>query len=233
LVDDPSIYTPLIGDSRPARMLPGVDFWDLWPVREPDGAVARVWGFEVWAGLSAPAEGHPGARHDKARIRLVARGPDGWTDLGPLIPEGASLGSREWAGSLRLDPDFDRLDAYYTAANRRGETAPTFRQPIMGASALLQCAGGRPEIIGWSEHRELITADGVRYLPPAEATGRPGFIKAFRDPFAFRDPGSKQWYLLFTASMASSTTDFNGCVGLAGHAATAGSFSTRLSPQTR
>ena len=162
LVDDLSSHTAVIPD-RPPRLLPAVDFWDLWPVREPNGEMADVCGAEVWAGLSAPASGHPGARHHRARIRLVSRRRDGWADLGMLFPDGASPGSREWAGSLVLDPATGRLSAYYTAAGERGEGAPTFRQRIMGASAVLRCANGGPAADGWSAHRELITADGVRY----------------------------------------------------------------------
>ena len=213
LVDDPSTSTPVI--AAPARMLPDLDFWDLWPLRAPDGAVVAPCGAQVWAGLSAVAVGNPAHRHDQARIRLLLRERDAWTDLGPLFPEGASPGSREWAGCLVLEPGTGRLLAYYTAAGQRGEPTRTFRQRIMGATATLRCAAGRPEISGWSQHREVVVADGIRYLPAVQATGRPGFIKAFRDPFSFSDPASGQTYLLFTASLQDAATDFNGCVGIA------------------
>src|ERR1700686_3012432 len=41
LDDDPSSRTEVLHD-RPPRLLPDVDFWDLWPVRGPDGEVAAV-----------------------------------------------------------------------------------------------------------------------------------------------------------------------------------------------
>ncbi len=213
IVDDPSTFTPVLA-ARPARLLPGTDFWDLWPICAPNGTVATPCGAQVWAGLSAPATGHPSRRHDEARIRLVLLERAGWDDLGQLFPEGASPGSREWAGCLVLEPT-GMLSAFYTAAGERGELTPTFRQRIMGASARLRCVSGRPEISGWSAHRELLVADGVRYLPAVETTGRPGFIKAFRDPFFFSDPTTGQSYLLFTASLQHATTDFNGCIGIA------------------
>ena len=209
--DDPATYTTLIADAGLPRLLPGVDFWDLWPLREPDGEVATVCGSHVWAGLSAPASGHPSGRHDIARIRLMAAGQD----LGPLFPEGASAGSREWAGSTVFDPATNTVLAFYTAAGRRGEPVPTFEQRIMGASATVTCRGGRPEIRGWNTHEELVVADGERYLRAVQATGEPGFIKAFRDPFFFQDPESRESYLLFTASLADAATDFNGCIGIA------------------
>jgi levansucrase len=218
LTDDPTTRTPVIGDEGLPRLVPGLDFWDLWPVRTRDGEVADVLGREVWAGLSAPAVGDPAGRHDVARIRLVARrtdGTPGWDDLGPLFPDGASAGSREWAGALVHEPAGGTLTAYYTAAGTRGETTRTFRQRIMTATATVRLDAARPLVTAWSEHTEALVADGVRYTVVDAADGVPGFIKAFRDPFCFRDPADGQDYLLFTASMAAASTDFNGCIGLA------------------
>jgi levansucrase len=113
-----------------------------------------------------------------------------------------------------LEPGTGGLLAFYTAAGRRGEPTPTFRQRIMVATAVVRCAAGRPEISGWSEHREAVAADGVRYMRAVQAIGKPGFIKAFRDPFLFNDPASGQAYLLFTGSLQDATTDFNGCIGI-------------------
>jgi levansucrase len=212
IVDDPATYTPVIDPGSVRPMIPGTDFWDLWPVRTPSGGVAAWCGREVWAGLSAPAEGHPGRRHDEARIRLVARNGAGWDDLGPLFPDGASPGSREWAGSTVLDGG--RLIAYYTSAGVRGERTPTFRQRLMAASADAGCQDGMPSTAAWSEHAELARADGVRYQPADEATGEPGFIKAFRDPFRYDDAAIGTAHLLFTGSSAGARhPDHNGLVG--------------------
>jgi levansucrase len=69
---------------------------------------------------------------------------------------------------------------------------------------------------GWSGHREPVGADGVVYQPADEATGEPGFIKAFRDPFRYDDPATGLSHLLFTASLAGAEhPDHNGAVGLA------------------
>ncbi len=211
----PENTLPLIGDAGEPHILPNVDFWDLWPIRTSDGQVAEVCGHSVWAGLSAPAFGHPGDRHDSARIRLVGRGDDRWTDLGPLFPDRATAGSREWAGSTVLDPATNQIDAYYTAAGVRGETARSFRQRIMSASGQLRCTNGVPSVGDWSNHHEVVRADGLIYQPANETLGEPGFIKAFRDPFPFRDPADGRQYLLFTASLAHARTTFNGCIGLA------------------
>ena len=74
---------------------------------------------------------------------------------------------------------------------------------------------GLPRLSGWTPHREAVVADGAHYVVVDQEDGEPGFIKAFRDPFPFRDPATGEDYLLFTGSMAGSTTDFNGCIGIA------------------
>jgi levansucrase len=204
-------------DVRP--LVPGLDFWDLWPVREPGGAVAALCGRPVWCGLSAPATGDPGDRHGLARIRLLlgdASSSGTWEDGGPLFGAGESAGSREWAGSTTYDLGLGRLFAYYTAAGVRGEGEPTFVQRIMGTSAPVGCDGGAPRLGPWAPHLELVVADGTRYQPAAEEHGRPGFIKAFRDPFRFDDPATGLSSLLFTGSLAGARAPgFNGLVGIA------------------
>jgi levansucrase len=215
LVEAEAGYLPVIGDEGAPRLLPDVDFWDLWPMRAPDGTLAAPCDAQVWAGLSAPAVGDPGERHDAARIRLIQRDGDGWRDIGLLFPEGSSAGSREWAGCLLFEPDTGQATAYYTAAGARGEATLTFRQRIMSASAELRCVDGLAQLRGWSDHHEVIAADGDRYQPANEEDGEPGFIKAFRDPFVFRDPADGERYLLFTGSLAQAQTRFNGCIGVA------------------
>lgn len=201
----PETMTPVL--DRVPRMLATVDVWDMWPVRTPDGRVAEVCGEELWVGLTAPASGHPGNRHDVARLRLMRRGPGAWDDLGPLFPDGASPGSREWAGSTVLDGG--RLHAYYTAAGTRGGP-PSFRQRLVRAEATVTCPG--PELV-WGEHSEIVAADGERYTVVDQEQGVPGFIKAFRDPQPVVHDGRTS--LLFTASVPHVASDFNGCVGVA------------------
>ncbi len=213
-----SVQTAVIDPAQVRPLLPGADFWDLWPVRTPGGAVASPCGRTVWAGLSAAAVGDPGERHHEARIRLIVRdrAGDGWQDGGPLFPDGASVGSREWAGSTVHDAGSGRLFAYYTAAGVRGEPAPTYRQRILGASAPVRCDADVFAVGPWSEHRELFVADGVRYQEAAQDDGVPGFIKAFRDPFRFDDPATGTSSLLFTGSLAGARSpDFNGLIGIA------------------
>jgi levansucrase len=200
----PETMTPVLRDVP--RMLAEIDVWDMWPVRTPNGSVAAVCGDELWVGLTAPAVGHPGERHDVARLRLMRKASRTWDDLGPLFPDGASPGSREWAGSTVLDGD--RLLAYYTAAGTRGGP-PSFRQRLMVAEATVSCPG---PLLAWGDHREVVHADGDRYTVVDQAEGVPGFIKAFRDPQHVLEDGATS--VLFTASVAHADSDFNGCIGI-------------------
>ena len=207
---------PPIDDAVVVPVVEGIDIWDSWPIRTPDGSVAKVCGRTVWVALAAPASGNPVLRHDVAEHRaFLANGDGTYTDLGPLFRRGDVLGTRQWAGSTRLDGD--RLDAYYTAVGVVGDGPPGFRQRLAAAAATVDCSSGTPRFIGWSSHREILQPDPRRYDSADEIDGAPGFIKAFRDPFPFIDPASGEQYLLFTASLAPSlsTTDFNGAVGVA------------------
>lgn len=224
----PDVALPVLDAAATPRTLPGWDLWDPAPVRTPAGEPARIDGGELWQALSAPAAGDPGARHDIARLRLLAGAPGAWRDLGPLLPDGASLGSREWAASLVLDDDRGTLDVLYTAAGGRDGTLPRFTQRIVATSArAVRTGDGGLRLTDWTPHREVLGADGVLYDHTDADDGEPGFISAFRDPFPFRDPADGREWLLFAASAAGSASTFNGAVGLA---AATGDGGYRLAP---
>ena len=203
---------PVIVPTPP--LLPGVDLWDFWPVQDEGGDVARIAGGALFVMLSAPAVGDPDARHGSARLRLLHRTAAGWTDLGPVFAEGFAPGSRQWSGSATLDPSHSRLTLYFTAAGHRGEAMLGFEQRLFVASAPL--AGGAMPVVGaWSDPVEVVAADDNLYLREMRGGGAIGTIKAFRDPWFFRDPHDATAYLLFTASLAGSTSTWNGAIGLA------------------
>lgn len=198
---------PVIDDAPP--LLPGIDVWDLWPVRHLDGSIAVIVGGALWFALSAPAQGPPVERHARARLRLLHRVDDDWRDLGSALPEGLSPGSREWSGSAVLDAGVVTL--YFTAAGRRGEAVPTFEQRLFVTQATVDGVRLGP----WSVPVEAVASDGADYVVADQRDGTVGTIKAFRDPAYFRDPADGAEYLLFTASLARSTSSFNGAIGVA------------------
>ena len=207
---------PVIDDADVVPVAAGIDIWDSWPIRTPDGSIADVCGHVVWVALAAPAADDPDLRHDLARQRaFVAHDDSTFTDLGPVFDVNDPLGARRWAGSTVLDGD--RVFVYYTAVGIADAEPSGFRQRLAVATGQLSCDKGRPCFDDWSDHVELFEPDLRWYDAADETDGEPGFIKAFRDPFPFVDPATGAEYLFFTASLAPtrSTSDFNGAVGVA------------------
>jgi levansucrase len=194
-------------------VLPHEDIWDMWPVQEQNGSPTVAAGHELWITLSAPARGHPEARHDLARLRLLAKSDDRWKDLGRVFAGDTSPGSREWSGSAVHHPD-GTISIFYTAVGRRGEARPTFTQRVIEARPRLLTDRGRILLEQRVEHREVLRSDGRTYLPADEIDGAPGRIRAFRDPGWFRDPADGHEYLLVAASVAWRDR-FMGAVALA------------------
>ncbi len=196
------------------RLLPNVDLWDYWPVQELDGRVAQIGGGTLYFLLSAAAQGDPEARHGLARLRMMHRTPHGWADLGLVFPDGFAPGSREWSGSTVVDADHTVMTLYFTAAGTRGEKTLGFEQRLFVTHAALIDAD--PPTIGtWSRPVEIVAADGETYLREMSGGGAIGTIKAFRDPYFFRDPADGVELILFTASLAASLSPWNGAIGMA------------------
>lgn len=207
---------PEIRRSDVPPLVVGYDVWDHWPVLEEDGSPAVLAGGLLVIALTAPIVGDPEARHALARLRLLHRSHGGWCDLGNLFPDGFSPGSREWAGSAIVDPAHRRLTVHFTAAGTRGEPVVTFRQRMFETSAELSVANS-VSVGPWSPPVETVIADGILYETEMAGGGAVGTIKAFRDPYFFRDPADGQAYLLFAASRPRSGSEWNGLVGIARH----------------
>jgi levansucrase len=187
----------------------GLLYWDMWPIQDQFGRVAAHHGRELWMALTAPDRGDPGLRHFEAKIRLLERRDGRWRDLGPVLPDQPVPYEREWAGSAMTDGL--RVSLFFTGAGTA--TRPGgYQQALYEAHATLG-ADGLPT--GWSAPALALGAGGVAYQPADAHEGEPGRIKAFRDPAWFRDPADGAEYLVFTASLAGSTSAYNGAVGIA------------------
>lgn len=204
---------PVISRDDQHAIVPGFDLWDFWPVQNLDGKTADIAGGSLWMALAAPAIGDPVDRHLHARIRLLHRADGQWCDLGQLLPEGLNPGNREWSGSAILDAA-DRLTLYFTAAGLGGAEGG-WQQQLYQTYATLDIQDETPRLLNWSAPIESVQSDGRHYVVVDQVDGKPGAIKAFRDPAYFRDPADGASYLLFAASLAASHHSHNGCVGLA------------------
>ena len=197
------------------RLLPDHYLWDLWPVQCADGATAQICDGTLWMILSSPICDDPEARHGMARIRLLHEHSQSgaWCDLGNLLPDDHSPGSREWAGSAIFDPDQSRVTLYFTATGYAGEASLSFGQRLYETSADLAIVNSTPSLQNWSDPVECVANCGTYYMQVDENNGAPGKIKAFRDPAWFRDPAGSD-YLVFAASMPSGGAH-NGAIGIA------------------
>jgi levansucrase len=206
---------PLIEPHAHQPILPGFDLWDYWPVQERDGRTAKIGGGTLFMFLSAPVLPDPEQRHEIARIRLMHETPTGWHNLGNLLPDSLSPGSREWSGSAIVSETHDHLTLYFTAAGHRGEAGKAFDQRLFETRATLSIADGIPLLCDWSPPVESVVADGWVYTRDMAGGGEIGTIKAYRDPAWFRDPFDGSEFLVFAASLAQSRSLWNGAVGLA------------------
>ena len=215
IADMPIPTLPPIDAAAVAPVIPGFDLWDYWPVQEAYGRTASIAGGALHMLLSAQVLPDPEQRHAVARIRLMHQTAAGWRDLGNLLPDGLAPGSREWSGSAIVSPAHDRVTLYFTAAGQRGEAALSFDQRLFECAASLSVRDGVPVLGEWTTPLESVVADGIVYARDMTGGGAVGTIKAFRDPAWFRDPADEIAYLVFAASLAQSSSAWNGAVGLA------------------
>jgi len=205
---------PVIDREGFARITPDLDIWDAWPVQDDDGRPSQIApGETLWMALGAPRFADPDERHAHARIHLLQRLGQNWRDLGPLMPDGFSPGSREWSGSALLGLDGRSLTLFFTATGRRGETQLTFEQRLFSAEATLEVAGKSRAFVDWRNLREIVERDPGHYMASDAGMGTVGTIKAFRDPAYFRDPADERRYLFFAGSRAAPAGEYNGVIG--------------------
>ncbi len=200
---------PLITNEEARPIIPGLMLWDMWPIQTQEGKIAEIAGGSMWMVLSAADHGEPARRHFEARIRLLHHVQNEWRDLGQLLPDAVTPYEREWAGTALLKDDVVSL--YFTAAGT-SDTPGGYQQRLFEAHGNLRPDG---QIVGWTATRESVSNRGQHYEFADQQQGEPGKIVAFRDPGYFYDPADGKEYLLFSASLGSATSDYNGAVGIA------------------
>ena len=200
---------PELAPDRFARPRPDLYYWDMWPVQDCDGRIARIADRELWMVLCAPDNGDPAARHFAAKIHLLRRDGDRWSDLGPALPEFSGPYEREWSGSaIWADGQFT---LWFTGAGLSARPGG-YQQALFETTARTD-GEGLPE--GWTEPKHILADPFPEYLAADAHEGEAGRIKAYRDPAYFRDPADGREYLAFTASRAWSDSEYTGAIGLA------------------
>lgn len=180
--------------------------WDSWPLTDRDGNIASVKGWKVLFALTAPNDVLPGKVHDIATIRyFYSKNGKDWTLGGTLFPEGASLGSREWAGSAMMDDG--KIHAFYTATGHRGEQHLTFEQRLAMASGNIVADKNGVRFENWGDHKIILEPDGKFYQTKEQAQQGEGGGYAFRDPMWFKDPKTEKEYILFEGNSGGVVGD--------------------------
>jgi len=200
---------PPIDRADRSSLAPDRLYWDMWPVQDSSGHKARIAGGELWMALTAPDRGDPALRHFEARIHWLERHDGGWFDLGAVLPDLPVPYEREWAGSALWEEN--GLALYLTGAGI--VTRPGGYQQRLCESYAVFGPDGMPR--HWTPPKRSLTEQGRWYMPADAHEGAAGRIKAMRDPAHFRDPADGSEYLVFTASLAGSASDYNGAVGIA------------------
>lgn len=200
---------PIIEENGPKTLDAGRVYWDMWPIQDRDGFIASIHGRELWMALSAPDRCDPALRHFEAKIRLIERVSENWFDLGDVLPDFMVDYEREWAGSAVTDGK--GVSLYFTAAGT-DQNPGGYQQRLVEAHAIIG-SDGLPH--AWSAPHGSISQFTPHYMLADAHEGEAGKIKAFRDPAYFRDPADGREYLIFTASLAGSNSDYNGAVGIA------------------
>ena len=200
---------PIIKETHHAGLDAGRVYWDMWPIQDKDGYVASIRGRELWMALTAHGCGDPSLRHFEAKIRLIERKSGNWFDRGDVLPEFTVDYEREWAGSAVTDGE--GVSLYFTAAGT-DQRPGGYQQRLVEAHAIIG-PDGLPD--AWTAPRALISEVAPEYMLADAHEGEAGKIKAFRDPAYFRDPADGREYLIFTASLAGTGSNYNGAVGIA------------------
>lgn len=204
---------PVIAAADVRRIGEKLDVWDAWPLADTQGMPVPWRGGELWFALTAPAYDDPEERHGLARIHHFHHIDGRFVHLGRTFPPGFTPGSREWSGTATLREGIVTL--YFTASGKRGERKLTFNQRLFASTTKLLDGDGEA-FAEWSIPVEQAIPHDVFYLSEHEAGGRPGEIKAFRDPAAYWAADGRE-YLLFTASSARSRGLYNGVIGCSVH----------------
>jgi levansucrase len=204
IAPDDTNTKPLIPEDFPLTT-EDVWIWDTWPLTDLDMQPIAYQGWNIIFSLTAPRDIFFGDRHWQARIGyFYSRDARTWTYGGNLFPDGASLGSREWAGSTVLtDDDTGTLQTLYTASGHDdgGINPDDPLQRLAHTSGQIHADDQGVWFTGFDDHQIVAEADGALYQTQEQSESGP-IIYAFRDPFLFRDPTDGRTYALFEGNNA-------------------------------
>lgn len=188
--------------------------WDTWPLRNRDGSITKIKGWQIVFSLTAPNDLVPGDRHNEATIRyFYSRDGKSWQEGGKAFD--APLGHHQWAGSAMYDQSEGQIYHFYTAVSPE----PEFRQrPALAIGASIETGPKGVELTGEQNHVIMGTPDGEMYQTLEQSQDQ-GIVYAFRDPWYFEHPETGEDLVVFEANTPTGSRDpsdpqsFNGNIG--------------------
>lgn len=188
--------------------------WDTWPLRNRDGSITKIKGWQIVFSLTAPNDLVPGDRHNEATIRyFYSRDGKSWQEGGKAFD--APLGHHQWAGSAMYDQSEGQIYHFYTAVSPE----PEFRQrPALAIGASIETGPKDVELTGEQNHVIMGTPDGEMYQTLEQSQDQ-GIVYAFRDPWYFEHPETGEDLVVFEANTPTGSRDpsdpqsFNGNIG--------------------
>jgi levansucrase len=189
--------------------------WDFCPMFSPDGRPVEAFGKKVLFYLSTKRDPNLTLeqRDATATYRYATLENGVWKDQGSLFSAVDALGSRQWGGVPRYNPETNELIFFYTATGGKDDRKLTFGQTICMARGKAKVTNGEISF-EFSEHEEILKPDGDRYGFSHSLHPVTGLAMQGRDPFIFiyKD----KTYMVFSGTLPGASCDgLNACIGLA------------------
>ncbi len=210
-------------DEAVERLTEDLYVWDTWPLRNRDGSMTQINGYQIIFSLTSTDDVVPGARHNRATIRyFYSKNGHDWELGGEAFED--PLGHHQWAGSAMYDREEERVYLFYTAVSS-GDLPKDerFRQRLVfGEGAAVETSPEGVELVGGFDHHKIAEADGELYQTLEQSVDQ-GIVYGFRDPWYFRHPETGEDYVLFEGNTPIENPDaypedwqaWNGNVGIA------------------
>lgn len=186
-----------MNSSTPGYASEGRYLWDPWFLFHED-----LW--HMWH-LQSPRDGKPEERHHNHVSIGYATSRDliSWESRDVALSPGET-GTWDdlslWTGSTYLAHDMGYL--FYTGRSRES----FWKQQIGLATSR--------DLKVWEKHSgNPVLAGNTTYYQQSTSLNALGAPPAWRDPFVFQE--DDMYYLLFSARVVGSQSEFNGCIGLA------------------
>jgi levansucrase len=217
---------PIVGPKGQAVRAP--EDWiirDPFPVTDLDGQITQVGGWYVMAGLATPRDDSVGTLREFGYV--ISRDGIVWQEGGTMISTATPgiipadyrnasdpTANQLFSGDFRYDAATNTMHLYYTAVEGNGTPDNPYPQSPSGiqipqeiayASAVPVPTANGLDFAITATPGVILQPDGAWYAKPEEANTETE-VYGFRDPWIFRDPESRNTYMLFVGNWGSDQT---------------------------